>query len=561
MKKAIAVVLSLVMCLALITACNDTTTNTDGNTNSPGSPGTSQSAPPTVVPTIGNTTESPVPPPVEARFAEHVIISTDNNVITSIDVMSPASNVPGSNQVLTMLHDRLLNYDFSTGGYYLGLAVEWGTSDFQTFTFKLREGVKFHNGEPFTAADVLFTCELAKNSPGSMASSQWGPVESIRAIDPMTVEMVLNAVNVDFPYNMAMPMAGIVNEKAIAADPENGSTVGTGAYKYYEFVSGDHVTLERNDDWWNRVENGGERDIPTKFITIRYIAEIAARAIAIQNGETHLALGLGAEDMVIFQSNPGFRIVLQTSADPQGLSFNTAHPPLDDINLRNAIIHGINKEEATIVGWGDWGIPQPEDEGTTWGLSTPFRNTSLPGLPYDPELAKQYLAQSSYNGEVLEIAAAQSTAILAAEVIQRNMADIGINISVNATDLPTLNAMYNTWGTTGINTSHMILIGWQFSANPVCIRNIFSPLGLNNRSAFNNEEVNEILAQAYVTTDAAAREAMFHRIQEIAYENRIMTNIMFRIAGQVCAKGVDGMYFPPDTAWSDFRGIYLDLDA
>jgi len=562
MKKAVAVVLSLVMCLALITACNDTTTNTDGNTNSPGSPGTSAPPPASVTPSVGwSATESPAPPPVTANFAESIVISTDNNVITSIDVLSPASNTPGSNQTFTMIHDRLLNYDFFTAEYLPGLAVDWNTTDYKTFTFKLREGVKFHNGEPFTAADVIFTCNAAQNSPGTMASAQWGPIETIRAIDPMTVEMVLATVNVDFLFNMAMPMAGIINEKAVASDPENGSTVGTGAFKYFDFISGDHVTVERNDDWWNRVENGGDREIPTRFITIRYIAEVAARAVAIQNGETQIALSLGSEDMHLFQNNPNYTIELQTSADPQGMSFNITHPPLDDINLRSAIIHGINREEATIVGAGDWGAPQSYDDGTTWGLVTPFRNNNLPGLAYDPELAKEYLAMSSYNGEVIEIAAAQATNIMAAESIQRNLAEIGINISINQTDLPTLNAMYNAWGTTGVNTSQIVLLGWQFSGNPGCVRNIFSPSGTNNRSSFNNEEVNELLAQAYLTTDLAAREAMFHRIQEIVYENRIMMNVMWRIFGQVCAKGVGGAFFPPDTAWTDFRGSYQNLDA
>ena len=551
-KNMVAVILGLVMCLTMLAACGGNS-GTDAGSETPsaattGTPGTTDAPSASSTPVSG---QEPVdaPPPEGARFAEHIEVIMDNNTVGTLNPMSPASGTPSTNHTFTMIHDRLLNYSIENGEYRPSLATEWGTDDYQTFTFKLREDVYFHNGDKLTAHDVVYTANLGKEALGSNAYTQWSVIDTARAVEDYVVEFVTHQVFVDFYYNLCMPMSGILNERAISADPDLGAAVGTGAFKLAGFAPGDFVSVERNDDYW------GEIPI-TKSLTIRFVPEVAARTIMMLNGEAQVCMGLSAEDVFLFQREPdNYTVTRQEINNPQGISFNMTDPITGDYNFRMAVIHAMDKAAANTAALGEW-WKMPDGDGSFWGQYTEFRNTSIPHVPYDTELAKEYLAKSSYNGEVVQIAVALFPNLKIMEVVQQNLREIGITTELVQMDAPSLNALFSAEP----NRSQIIMHGLQFTLVAASARQNFLPGGSQNRASYNNPEVTELLNEAASTFDKEERGALYMRVQEIVAEERPYDTVHWLLLHPITVKGIGGLYIPPDSHWIDYRGIFWAID-
>jgi len=546
MKKVIPILLAAVMLLTVFAACGDpppppqgagTTRPADGGQVAQPAPGQIQAA-----------------PEEGANVASEITLVLDNNNIAVLNMFNPASGTNTTNMAFTMIFDRLLNTDMQ-GNFLPGLAYDWSSSDYQTFNFKLRDDVYFHNGEQMTSACVAWTIRQAQEATGGMARDQWAPVDRVNVIGPYEIELVLRSVNVDFYFNVSMPMAGIVNEKAMRDDPEGGVMIGTGAFMVEEFVSNDYTKLRRFDRWWNNSINGGEREIPTEVVTLIFIPELPVRAIMLENGEAQGCLGPGPEDVSRFQNNPDWEVYPLTFNNPQNMIFGSLHPITSDYNFRMAILHAIDREEIGIVAAGEW--VRADTQGTLWGLQTQFRNNDLPIWPYDLDLARQYLEDSVWNGETIEIIAAITTNVRGAEQFQQQMQVLGVNVVVREVDPATLAAMTNTPNA----DLQMGFLNTMVSMNAGSMRPAFIPGGSQNRGFYDNPEVTELLDRAAVTTDDAAREALYMEVQRIFHENPSAFNIYWRIQPYLFAKGMGGMRIFSDHHHNDLRGIFWDLDA
>ena len=288
-KRILAIILSLVMCVALLAACakDPAASNSPGNTASPSpsvsAPTASQGAAPQ---------PSATPTGADTKYAEEITFVMGNTASGSLNPFSAASNATPSYHTFIMIFDRLL-VSLGEGKYGPDLATEWKTDDYKTFTFKLREDVDFHNGEHFTADDVAYTVKTAiADGAGSSASSHWSQIETVNVLGPYEIEFVLKQANIDFYFTVTESMMGIVNEKAMKENPESGHQIGTGAYKVAEFISNDYIKLERNDNYW------GELPL-TKRFTYRFVPEPSSRTIMLQNGEIQFCMGIGAEDIPV----------------------------------------------------------------------------------------------------------------------------------------------------------------------------------------------------------------------------------------------------------------------
>ena len=543
MKKSIriiALILSMAMCLVLFAACNKSDDSSGSPANTPaGSPAES---PGNAVSTI--VTDPLAPPPAGAKFAEHIDFGTDHTPISVLDPGSPPGNTPPTLWSYRMYLDSLVfNKD---GVLYPCLAKSWSTTDYQTYTFVLRDDVYFHNGDKFTAKDVEYTIERSRVSMGSMAIDHWRPVETVNIINDYEIELVLDAVNVDFVTNTTYSSAGILNERAITEDPENGPHVGTGAYKVAEFIPNNYVTMERNDDYWG--------DIPyTKSVTIRFIPDVAARTIMMQNEELHASLGgLSPDDIHIFQDSDRYNVYEVLFNNPNTLGFSMIHPITSDYNFRMAVMHALNREEIALVAAAEWGVP--ETTGTLWGESLQFRNNDIPIVEFDLDKAKEYLAKSPYNGETLEIATAAETFIKAAQAVQQELNKIGINIEVNQMDMPGLMG----FGRYGNEEIEMILTVTGFVAL-TSFRSIFFPGGATNRQTYNNPVIVEMYEKAIATADDQQREAMFKEIQEVVAEDTPLVNLFWHNNCMVLLNSIGGLYLPKDV-WYDLRYAYMLVD-
>ena len=545
-KRAIVIILCFAMCLTLLAACGGS-----GVGDSPSATGPGPAAAPgaAILPpsSTGGEMTQQAPRDPTAIYADHIDVIQDNNNTGVLNPYIPAANTTPTNWVFTMIHDRLLERNHSTGEFLPALAHKWETTDFQTFVFHLRDDVYFHNGEKFTADDVVFTWEQAKAAPpGTQAGPQWAPVEQATAINPTTVELRLNRVFIDFYFNMTMPSACIVNKKAVEADPENGYRIGTGPYIVDEFVPNDYTRFVRNDNFWNERKN-----IITPTITLRFVPEMPARTIRMQRGESQLSFGISAEDIYLFEADPdNFEVVPQTFNTMQGFSFNLLDPICADLNFRLAVCHALDNDEIALFAASEWasGI----HDGGLWGFETEFRNNDIPPLEYNPQIAKDYLAQSIYNGEEIEIAAAIITNIRAAQAMQQQLAAIGINSRVVEYDSPGLTA-YIADPEGG---AQIVFLSVSMNYASSSFRNLFYPNAAQNRMSYSNPLVTQMLDEAAGMFDKAQREAHYRKMQEIVAADRPFYQVYWRINATVAARGLGGLGIPADNLQNDLRELY-----
>ncbi|MCL2365984.1 MAG: ABC transporter substrate-binding protein [Oscillospiraceae bacterium] len=543
--KIIAITLTLVMCIGLIAAC--TPNDTPSVPITPPTGGAPEGA-------VGADTDENVvvlQPAVvddETNLADYIQVIVDNNNIAVLDPHMPASAPTSTNWVFTMIHDRLIQNFPTEDGFSEGLATRWHTEDMQTYTFTLRQGVTFHNGDAFTAEDVIYTINRVQaDGLGSPAFDIWRPVVSATAPDPFTLVLELDEVDVDFLFGISRPPAGILNRRAIEADSERGPHVGTGAFSVEEFMTLDFALLRANPNYW------GTPPV-TELVRLRFVPEMATRTIMMQTGDAHLSFGTPADDMQWFLDNDDFLVFTTTSNDPQGLAFNLNDPITGDYYFRRAVAHAIDRPAIAFGAAGQWADGNLAD-GAFWGFGTEFRNTDIPLPERNLDLAREYLARSSYNGEEVEIAAAIITFIRMAQGIAMQLSEIGINAVVNEMEAPALAAHARYGG-----NHQMVCFFTLINPSAGSARHAFIEGGGQNRASFNDPRVTELLDEARRTIDEDARAEMYREVQAIVAETLAYQNILWRVFGNVAVNGLGGIIANPDPASHDFRNIYMIVE-
>jgi peptide/nickel transport system substrate-binding protein len=531
-KKIASLVLSLIMCLSILSSCS-------GSTNSSVEPSSSSVAPSDSSGTPQNTSATSAKPG-DNVCAEHINVIIDNLKIAVINPLSPSSTGSSTNWVMGMVYESLLK-DIGEGKYGPNLATSWDTTDYKTITMKLRDDVTFHNGEKFTAADVVYTVKASQAAAGTKARDVWSSVESVTAVDPYTVKFVLTDVNVDFLYDISSISAPILNEKAITADPEKGPWVGTGAYTITDFVTNDFVTVTRNDNYW------GEKGI-TKTVTFKFIPEESTRLIMLQNGEVDVCFGTNIRDLPLLEEDSeNFTVYKFVANGITMMGFNLNDPICGDLNFRKAVASALNKQDIVSVARGDYGTPATE--GTFWGPATEFKDNEIPALPENLDEAKKYLAASSYKGETIEISAGMSTTIKCAEVIQQQLSLIGINTTIKQLDMGSLSAYVK-------EGKHQIYCNYcSFTAAAYSCKSIFYPGSSYNGANYNNPDVTKLLDQVQSMTDQAQRQEAYYTIQEQVAKDVPFVGLLYFVQAVAAVKGVDGMVLSPEN-YHDLRYMY-----
>ena len=525
-KKQLALILAVAMCAALLAAC--------GNGGGGSTPAPTQPQPPgqgnvqeTGAPAPNNPVE---PPPADAIYAEEITIIISNNRISVLDPSNPATTADTVTWSHNAFYDRLFEIDNDNiGEYKNGLATSYDTDDMQHVTFHLRDDVYFHNGEKLTAHDVAFTIDRAKESPGTTIFDRLNKIESYVIVNDHTITFNYSNVNVDFVAELSTPACGILSAKAVADDSVDGYLIGTGPWIVDEFVPDDYVKFVRNDNYW------GELPI-TKGLTFKFIAEEATRLAMLENGDVQVAFAINPIDFPYLESSTDKFDTYSWIVNNVGyLAFNMTDPLMSDINFRKAVASAINRTDMILTGRNGYGV-EP-NHGSFWGFGTEFKNTDIPLMPYDVDAAREYLAQSNYDGSTVKIWAAIVDFIKMAEVLQQQLLLIGINAEIEQTDTVGM-AAATRWGE---NVTHMVLHTgtWLVPASSGYI--YFAPGGSNNRAGYLNQDVVDLFLSASATVDVGEREAMYRRIQEIVAEDFVYLTVLNlrHVAGTL--KGVGGL--------------------
>jgi peptide/nickel transport system substrate-binding protein len=331
------------------------------------------------------------------------------------------------------------------------LAQSWSHPDSLTYVYKLRPGVKFWDGSPLTAADVVFSMsQHMLKKVGSELLSYYASVKSIKATGGNEVTIKLKTPDPFFQYVPAFQAGYIIQKKfAQAAGKKIGTpgvlTMGTGPYKFTKFVSDEGVSLVRNDEYWGT--KGAIKKVELKFIT-----EDATRLLAMQSGEIDGGFGVPADQADQWQRINGVKVLFTPQERTAFFTFDTEAAPWSDIHVRRAFAHAIDKQglvRAVLRGHGEVAITYPAPQ--QWGGLLPQRKVrklyaSLPKYPFDLDKAKQELARSSVpNGFSATVVYPDSRKPIgqASLNLSQNLKQIGITLNVReATTSDWLNGLY-----------------------------------------------------------------------------------------------------------------------
>ncbi|NKB28785.1 MAG: ABC transporter substrate-binding protein [Rhodobacteraceae bacterium] len=270
------------------------------------------------------------------------------------------------------------------GSVVAGLAESWEISeDGLTYTFKLHDGVRFHDGTSMDAEDVKFSLDRARAEDSTNAQkARFVGITDVTVIDPLTVQVTLAEQNGNFLFNMAWGDAVIVAPESIETIASN--PVGTGAFKFSDWVQGDRIEIVRNDDYW------GE---PAKLeaATFKFISDPTAAFGAMMAEDLDVFINFPApENLPQFDADPRFQVLVGSTEGETILAINNKLPPMDNILVRQAITHAIDRQ--AIIDGAMFGYGTPI--GTHFAPHNPAYVDLTGNSEYDPEKAKALLAEA-----------------------------------------------------------------------------------------------------------------------------------------------------------------------
>lgn len=351
-----------------------------------------------------------------------------------------ASGKDGSNNndyavVLNNLYNTLVVLN-AKGEIEPSLATGYTVSeDGKCYTFTLREGVKFHNGDVMTAEDVAYSLDVSsKIANGKALLINYDHSE---VADPLTVKVYLTAPYAAFINGIASRVGMIFDKAYFESAGEEGylkNPIGTGPYKLVSAISGDTITLEAFDGYWGGVA-------PIKTVYIKTMTDASTQVIALENGDVDMILSPAISSCINLDTSKGVEWVSGPSAGrvTMHITSNEGYPSYDDLNFRRAIQSAVNKQDVVMGAMEGYATILDIDMCPAYS----GRPDGYDVVPYDVEKAKEYLAASKYDGSEFPILVQSGTVFdTVAQIIQAQLIEIGINCTVNAVDTSTFTDLW-----------------------------------------------------------------------------------------------------------------------
>lgn len=445
---------------------------------------------------------------------DSITFASSADVVT-LDPQNMTDN--GSENVTRMVYNNLITFDEDLNPVG-DLAESWEVSeDEKTWTFYLRENVTFHDGTPLNAEAVKKSFERILDPANNLKRRPlYDMIAGLKVVDEYTLQITTNEPFGAFPATLAHGAGAIVNPtyaekygKDMGTTAE--ATSGTGPYKVVQWKKDQVLVLERNDDYW------GENGI-TKQIVYRPIPEAASRIIALETGEVDVISHIPANEIERLQGTEGITIHQTVSNGQRQFRFHCQKEPYTDPRVRKAIVYAIDKEAIAYNIMKDTAVPSTSALApVTWGY------VDLGTIPYDPEKAKELLAEAGYpDGFEVTISttARYNSGVEVAEAVGAYLTAIGLDVKIEVLEWSTI-IQYWSGLKPEDNPQEIFIMGAGPSTGDADwgLRPIFksAPTNENNYGYYSNAEFDKLISEAMVTTDPAKRKELYKRAQEIVY--------------------------------------------
>lgn len=450
-----------------------------------------------------------------------------------------------SHQVYSQVLEGLLVLD-TLGATQPALAESWSVSaDWRIWTFRLKKGVKFHDGTEFTGDDVKFTLDRILDpetrSPQRGALAQ---IASVEVVDRHTVRISTRAPFVPILTNLATSAYILPRAAHTRLGREFGRRpVGTGPYKFVEWVADDRIVLEANPDYHH-----GRPSMDR--LLFRFIPEASVRLAELESGGLELIAGVPAHDLRRLRFSLLVDLHEVVGTNYRLYALNTTVKPYDDVRVRQAIAHAVDKQKIIDVVWPGRGV---QAEGpippTSWAYDERFR-----GLNFNLTRAKQLMAEAGHasgfdmNLLIPDTEENRREVILMIDMLKQ----ININVKVISVDFPTLldrllKANYD-----------VLRVGWTTNPEPDAL--MYSPfhtsaIGGFNFTKFRNARVDELLDRGRTVTNRNERMRIYREAQRIIVQEAPMVFIFHEKRTYASRKAVTG-FTPHVSGWIPLKTPY-----
>ena len=466
--------------------------------------------------------------------------------------LDPIDNVSDQDEeIIKMVYENLVRFKEQSGSLEIepALATRWEQSpDGLTWTFSLRRGVRFHDGTPFNADAVLYYFRRAMGEPRTRKGwSLFGQlVDSVQAPDPFTVRITLKRPHAYFLNRLAHGGAAIASPTAQERLGKDLSLqpVGTGPFKFVEWVKGRHVILEANKDYW--------RGTPyLDRVTIRPVREASTRVLQLEAGQLQVVGHVPYEAIPRLERSSDLEVVTRMSNHANRVTMNTSKEPFDNNLVRQALNYAVDKEAIATHLYGGLAVPIPGAVSPAVGGYVEMR-----GYEYNPERAKALLAEAGYtDGFSTTLWTPDTGAVMKdlalSETLQQYFAAVGVRVRIERMEWAALQSAARQ--PMDQNKSELTLEKWPPSSGEATwmfhaslSRSLWPPAG-GVRSFYDNPLFDELLNKATSATSPDQRDAYLRAAQIILNEDTPFVYLVTPMAIWGMSRKLHDMVYSPLT--------------
>lgn len=433
-------------------------------------------------------------------------------------------------QVATKVYDGLLEYDTETQPQP-ALAESWEVSeDGTSITFNLRQGVTWHDGEPFTSADVQFTFMEVLREFHPRGNNN---LRELAAVDTPDEHTAIFRLNIPAPYIMRIlssyesPVVPkhLFEGQDVREYSNANAPIGTGPFRFVEWRRGQFMQFDRNEDYWKDGLPYLDR------IIARFIPDAATRTAAIETGETHVTAynHIATEDLEYLSQLPHIDVTTdgyEMMPSVTFLIFDTTRPPFDDVRVRQAVSYAIDRQFIIDAVYNGFGTPgtSPMSSKMIWHTEDVRRYDVEDRIERANALLDEAGYPRSENGTrfqiVHDIQPYGETWLRFGEIVVQHLAEIGIDVRIRYEDTPTwLTRIYTNYDFTMTSTSYfnfsdpVIGVHRGYHSNQIVPGTVFV-----NASRWSSPETDALMDEAAFETELDTRKALYDEFQQLIVE-------------------------------------------
>jgi peptide/nickel transport system substrate-binding protein len=469
--------------------------------------------------------------------------------VTTLDPLKSTSLY--DREVMYNIYDRLVDVD-AKNNIVPDVATSWTYPTPTSVVFTLRSGIQFQDGTPLNADAVVFNINRILNNPTSPRHSEISTVTSVQAVDSTHVQF-----NLSKPFS---PLLAALSDRAgmilsptavqslgsgLANAPTN---AGSGPFSFTSWVKGDHLTITRNPHYWQK-DSFGTALPYLATVTFKPITNESVMYTNLETGTINAAQGLAPSDTQSAKSNPSLVYKQIPGLSFNGFMLNTKSAPLDNVNVRQAIEWGVNRQEIVTSVLDNIGVvAQGPIPPSSWAYSSSFAPYG-----YDTNKAKALLQQAGMSSATFTLLIASGSPVNAqeAQFLQQELAPAGITVNIKQENFSTI------LSDIAAHNYQAALVGWSGRPDPDGnVYGWFHTGGGFNDMQYSNSQVDTLLDDARTTSTQSQRAQDYQQAEQQILQDASYVFINYGVAIQATTKNVQNFPLLP-SGMMPFTQTYL----